>query len=136
MTDSTKKQMIDKLVDVLLNDSSIQAITTDIQSGDVDRPVSKGTSMSVTGGTDAIISPIRSHVGIVVIVYTRKPLRKPSDDDVNNALGALLTSIQSNRKLGGLAKSIISYESEPYVETEDTTTRTSVISIIYEVINK
>lgn len=132
---SKKTDMIDYLVNVLLNNSSIQAITRDIQSGDVDRNVKNGTAITVTGGTDAIISPLRSHVGITIVVHTRSPLRTPSDEAVNEVLGAILKAVQDERKLGGLAKSIVSYESEPYVEDEEPTMRTSVIAIIYEVLD-
>jgi len=132
---SNKTDMIDHLVNVLLDNSSIQAITSDIQSGDVDRNVKNGTAITVTGGTDAIISPLRSHVGITLIIHTRSPLRAPSDEAVNEILGEIHQVVQDNRKLGGIARSIVSYESEPYVENEEPTIRTSVISIIYEVLN-
>ena len=132
---SNKTDMIAYLVTALLNNSSISAITTDIVAGDVDRNATKGTKITVTGGTDAIISPLRSHVGIAIVVHTRKPLRQSSDLAVNETLGAIQQAVQDERKLGGLSHKIVSYESEPYVEDEEPTMRVSVISIIYEVLN-
>ena len=132
---NNKVDIINYLVSVLLNDSIIQGITTDIQAGDVDRSVKNGTAVTVTGGTDAIISPLREHVGITIVVHTRSPLRTPSDEAVNTILGAIQTVVNDNRKLGGISRAIVSYESEPYVENEEPTIRTSVISIIYEVLN-